>query len=66
MYLQLKFSSDLTKSSCLFTYYVEANREVEGPSQKRLVINNSALIIKVTAISGFIKKFRITIIVDTE
>ena len=37
---------------------VEANREVESPSQKRLVINNSALIIKGTAISRFIKKFR--------
>ena len=37
---------------------VEANREVEGPPQKRLVINNSVLIIKGTAISGFIKKFR--------
>ena len=33
---------------------VEANREVESPSQKRLVINNSALIIKGTAIGGFI------------
>ena len=37
---------------------VEANREVEGPSQMRLVINNSALMIKGTAIRGFIKKFR--------
>ena len=32
---------------------VEANREVS-----RLVINKSALIIRETAISGFIKKFR--------
>ena len=37
---------------------VEANREVEGPPQKKLVINNSVLIIKGAAISGFIKKFR--------
>ena len=29
---------------------VEANREVEDPSQKTLEINNSALIIKGTAI----------------
>ena len=71
MYLQLKFSSGFKEIKLfvynLFTYYmtkprifgmqVEANREVEGPSQKRLVINNSALIIEGTAISRFIKKF---------
>ena len=48
----------MTKTKDIYGMQVEANREVEGPSQKRLVINNSALIIKGTAISGFIKKFR--------
>ena len=79
MYLQLKFSSGFKEIKLfvynLFTYYmtkprifgmqVEANREVEGPSQKRLVINNSALIIEGTAISGF-RNSEITIIVDTD
>ena len=79
MYLQLKFSSGFKEIKLfvynLFTYYmtkprifgmqVEANREVEGLSQKRLVINNSALIIEGTAISGF-RNSEITIIVDTD
>ena len=67
MYPHLKFSSGFKEAVCLHTTWlkqrifgmqVEANREVESPSQKRLVINNSALIIEGTAISRFIKKFR--------
>ena len=68
MYPHLTFSSGFKeiKQFCLHTTWlkqrifgmqVEANAEVEIPSQKRLVINNSAPIIKGTAISdirGFI------------